>query len=138
MKNWFRERRERMRERMSMCYGNDELNRLLNWICVLFCILSFIPKMYFLIFFAFGIMIYTSFRGFSKNKYKRQDELDKYLRLKAGFVKQWRFRRLVFKERKDFVYFKCPKCRAILRVPRHRGEIIVTCRECKAKFDKKT
>lgn len=39
---------------------------------------------------------------------------------------------------KEHKYFKCPKCKARLRVPKGRGRITVTCPRCGNKFDKKS
>jgi sugar phosphate permease len=87
---------------------------------------------------AFILLVYTTFRTFSKNVYKRRAELDKFLAVKRKIKKKRDFRRLVLRERKEYVYFKCPYCKEYLRVPRGRGKIIVTCRVCHRKFDKKT
>ena len=138
MRGWFSRMLERIRDRLSLAYGNDEINLVLNILSFILCLASFIPKLSFLFYIALAILIYTTYRALSKNIYKRQSELDRYLRLKNRASKKIQFYKLVFKERKDYVYFKCPKCKAILRVPRHRGEIVVTCRECGEKFDKKT
>ena len=35
-------------------------------------------------------------------------------------------------------YFDCPKCRQLVRVPRGKGKIAITCPRCREKFVKKT
>jgi ribosomal protein L37AE/L43A len=35
-------------------------------------------------------------------------------------------------------YFECPRCRQIVRVPRGKGKIAITCPKCKERFIKKT
>ena len=35
-------------------------------------------------------------------------------------------------------YYKCPKCKQLVRVPRGKGKISITCPRCKEKFVKKT
>ena len=35
-------------------------------------------------------------------------------------------------------YFSCPKCKNNLRVPKGKGEIVITCPVCKTRFDAKT
>ena len=128
----------RLRYKLSFCYGTDELNRFLNIVTILLCVLSFIPHLRFLSLIAFILLIYTSFRTFSRNIYKRRAELDKFLAVKRKIKKKRDFRRLVRRERKEYLYFKCPYCKEYLRVPRGRGKIVVTCRVCKRKIDKKT
>ena len=41
-------------------------------------------------------------------------------------------------ERETHKYFKCKKCKAVLRVPKGRGKIEITCPKCRAKVIKKT
>ena len=128
----------RIRYKLSFCYGNDELNKLLNILTVVICLISFIPPLRFLYFIALFLLIYTTYRSFSKNIYKRRAELDKYLALKNKIKARRAFRRLVRRERKEYLYFRCPYCKEYLRVPRGRGKILVTCRVCHKKIDKKT
>ena len=42
-----------------------------------------------------------------------------------------------FKNRKVYLYYRCPQCRAWLRLPRNIGEKTVTCGKCGATFKKK-
>lgn len=128
----------RLRMKLSRCYGTDELNRVLNIVTLVFCFLGLFHYLRIFTLFAFVLLIYTSFRTFSTNIYKRRAELQKYLNFKAKRQKKKNFRRLVRSERKDYLYFKCPSCKEYLRVPRHRGKIVVTCRVCGKKIDKKT
>lgn len=92
------------------------------------------------IFYGIGIvlMVYSYFRVFSKNLNKRRAENAKYFqyrsKLTSGF-RDWRERR---KQSKDYVFFRCPSCKAMLRVPRGKGKIRVTCRKCGNTFERKT
>ena len=43
-----------------------------------------------------------------------------------------------FKQRKDYHYYRCPKCGQQLRVPRGRGKISITCPKCGNQFIKKS
>lgn len=64
----------------------------------------------------------------------------------AGFV--WRFvrkstvryrqERTRFRERKTYMHVHCPQCRNVLRLPRGKGRLSVTCPVCKKAFDKAT
>lgn len=128
----------RLRMRLARCYGNDELNMrlgLYSIICVAFAVF---PYMYFMIIPALCLTGYTTYRAFSTNTYKRKAELDKFLARKAKKTKKKNLKKLIRRERKNFLYFKCPKCKEYLRVPRGRGEIVVTCRVCGEKIDKRT
>ena len=43
----------------------------------------------------------------------------------------------VFRD-KEHRYFRCPNCGQYLRVPRGKGKINVTCRNCGASFEEKS
>jgi len=124
-------------------YGNDQLNVFILFASLPFGILSmifggFVGLAFTLI--QFVMLGFWAMRAFSKNIYKRQAENQGFLRfwnmLKGKFsgVSGF-FARL--KDRKH-KYFKCPKCKSRLRVPRGRGEITVTCPRCRNRFDKKS
>ena len=92
------------------------------------------------IFYGAGIalLIYSYFRVFSKNLNKRRAENAKYFHFRSKFTSgftNWRERQ---KQRKDYVFFRCPSCKAMLRVPRGKGRIRVTCRKCGNNFERKT
>ncbi|MBO5203873.1 MAG: hypothetical protein J6B72_04605 [Clostridia bacterium] len=67
------------------------------------------------------------YRMFSRNIAKRRKENEKF----CGF---FRLRKNKFKDRKTHVYRKCPKCRAILRLPKAKGKHFVVCPRCKHRF----
>ena len=77
-------------------------------------------------------IIYAYFRAFSKNIASRHRENDWYINevvLPLGsYLKR---------DRKNYAYFKCPICRQVLRAPKGRGRIRVTCSRCTSKFEKK-
>ena len=128
----------KLRVWLSQCYGTDELNKFLNIILIILCVLSLIPYLYFFSILSLSLCIYIVYRTFSRNYYKRRQELDKFLAIKAKIRKKRNFKKLVRRERKEYLYFKCPHCKEYLRVPRGRGKIVVTCRVCRRKIDKKT
>ncbi len=74
---------------------------------------------------------YFWFRILSKNIYKRVQENQKYL----GEIKMIKTR---WQQRKTHKFFRCPKCKTWLRVPKGRGKITITCVKCATKFDKRT
>lgn len=66
-------------------------------------------------------------RMFSRNIAKRRRENERF----CGFFK---LRKNKFKDRKTHVYRKCPKCGAVLRLPRAKGKHPVVCPRCKNRF----
>lgn len=66
------------------------------------------------------------FRTFSRNIYRRQRENRRMLQL---------WNRL--RDRRNR-YFRCPKCKQTVRVPRGRGKLCIRCPKCGEKFIRKT
>ena len=74
----------------------------------------------------YGLLIYSFFRMFSRNIYKRQREHRRFTQL-------W----MRLKDRNNR-YFRCPNCKQTVRVPRGRGKICIRCPKCGEKFTRKT
>jgi len=110
-------------------YGTDKLNNLLLGLGFISCFASVLMRNYVVSLtfsvLAYGFMLLALFRCFSRNTYKRYRENRKYLLLLERV-----------RDRKHR-YFSCPRCRQIVRVPRGKGKIAITCPKCKEKFTKK-
>jgi ribosomal protein S27E len=98
---------------------------------------------------ALALIIYALFRCFSKNISQRRAEQWKFqiammafarffVNNTAGIRKFFRFQSLKWKNRKTTVYFKCPNCKNVLSLPKHKGKLAVTCTVCGHEFIKKT
>ena len=101
---------------------------------VVFLIYGFLPQGILKLIFSlitYGLMIYAYFRILSKKIYKRTQENKKYL----GAINMTKTR---WKQRKTHKFYRCPKCKTWLRVPKGRGKITITCVKCSTKFDKRT
>lgn len=122
-------------------YGIDELSKLLSYVALIMLIVSMflgqtVKSIVFAI--AFVILIYTYFRVFSKNFEKRRAENMKYLNRKQHITEWFKLRRDMWKQRKEFKFFKCPSCKAVLRVPKGKGQVRIVCKKCGTAFEKKT
>ena len=119
-----------LRNFMAGRYGMDRLNMVILWAGVISSLLSAIIPVapVNLIFWALSyiLMILSIFRMLSRNTYKRYQENRKFLQI---------FDRLKDRQHR---YFDCPKCRQMVRVPRGKGKIAITCPRCREKFVKKT
>lgn len=73
------------------------------------------------------------FRFLSKNISKRQSENMRFIRNKEKLKKAFKS-----DNTKTHRVYKCPQCRAKVRVPRGKGKIRITCPKCKATFIKRT
>lgn len=114
--------------------GVDSLGRAL-FIPMVFCILlsMFIPNnvvRFILSIIVWLIIFYMYFRMFSKNISKRRAE-------NAWYEGKVRYLKTRIKQRKDYRFYTCPKCKTHLRVPKGAGKIIITCKNCGEKFERK-
>ena len=131
---WFRQFSARMaaglRNFMTGRYGTDRLNMVILCAGLVASILSMMvsrqPLNLFFWALSYGLMIWAIFRSLSRNTYKRYQENRKFLQV---------FDRLKDRQHR---YFDCPKCRQMVRVPRGKGKISITCPRCREKFIRKT
>ena len=120
----------RMQRFMAGRYGTDRLNMTILSAGLVACLISpfFKNAGINLLFTAisYGLMIWAIYRSLSRNTYARYQENRKFLQF---------FDRLKDRQHR---YYDCPKCRQVVRVPRGKGKIAITCPKCKEKFIKKT
>ncbi len=115
-------------------YGNDQLNTTL--------LIAYLTLLVFSLFFdhlTFTVLgavclIVCLFRMLSKDIHVRRAENDKFLRLSKRFTGFFKLQRNRFRDRKTHVYRRCPSCRAMLRLPKKKGEHSVCCPACKKSF----
>ena len=138
MRAWLDTLRVRLAQWMYGRYGTDALSVFLHTAVFVCVVVSFVPAFSFLAVAGLCLLTWDIFRTLSRNCAARKKELNIYLREKKKLTDQWKLAKQIFRERKTHCYFRCPACRAMLRVPKHRGEIVVTCPKCKTKTDKKT
>ena len=121
--------------------GTDELCRFLLVLSLVLLLLSMLIKglvgsiLWALV---LAALIYCYFRILSRNVYKRRSENEWYLRQKNAVSKWFRSLRDRWKQRKEYRFFRCPSCHALLRVPKGKGKILLTCRKCGRRFERKT
>ena len=111
-------------------YGTDKLNTWILGAGVAACLISVLIPVplvkLILTTVSYILLIWSIFRCFSRNTYKRYRENRRFLMLLDRF-----------KDR-EHRYFDCPKCRQNVRVPRGKGKISITCPKCKEKFIRKS
>lgn len=119
-----------LRNFMAGRYGTDKLNMVILCVGLAVSLLSvffkYAPVNLLLVLLSYGLMIWAIFRTLSRNTYKRYQENRKFLQI-IGRLKDRNNR-----------YFDCPKCRQMVRVPRGKGKISITCPRCHEKFIRKT
>lgn len=121
--------------------GMDDFSRFLLIVTLVCIVLSwFFGGILKSLFYMLGLagLVYTYVRILSRNIYKRQMENGWYLR-KRDAAKRWlRSLRDRWKQRRDYRFFRCPSCHTLLRVPKNKGKLLLTCRKCGNRFERKT
>ena len=114
--------------------GTDELNRFLLVLWMILWVVTMLYPILLLLIISLFLIGYSLFRSFSRNIQKRQAENAKYLAIKKKVVQFFKRQRNRIRDIKTHRYRKCPRCKAILRLPLKKGEIAVDCPRCKEHF----
>lgn len=118
--------------------GQDHLGRACYIAGLIILIVSLFTRQFWLYYVTIAFLGYSIFRMLSKNLSQRQKENMWFLR-KTGSVKKWfRVQKMRWKDRKVSRYFKCTKCKQMIRVPVKRGKIEITCPKCRNTFIRRT
>ena len=124
----------RLQQFMMGRHGTDDLGQALNILALGVMVLGlFVPQLSSL---AMVVLIVCFYRMFSRNTYARSHENEQYLQWKNKLTKWCSIRVIRFKNRKMYLYFKCPSCKQDLRVPRGKGDVTITCPICKTEIKK--
>lgn len=119
-------------------YGSDELGvalLILTFLLMILIKIIDIPYLGLLVYIPLGFCLY---RILSKKVYKRRQENFIFLGWLNPFKNHLRNLKIRVQDRKTHKYFKCPKCGQMVRLPKGKGKICITCPKCKHEFVKKT
>ena len=86
----------------------------------------------------FAAYAYSLYRMFSRNLDKRRAENRRYVTFMERQKKKRTQAMNRFKNRKVYKYFKCPGCKAWLRLKKGSGVVTVTCSRCHTSFTQKS
>ena len=142
---WFQNTGLWVRRQMAGRYGVDALGRALAIGGLVLLILAMLTQRLgggllsaLLGMLAFVAILWNYIRFFSRNIPRRAAENQKYRDLVDGLRGWLCLRKECFAQRKDYCFFRCPSCRRLVRVPKGKGRIRITCRQCGFAFEKKT
>ena len=118
-------------------YGWDALNLFLIGLSLVLYVADIFVRASVLYVLYTLLLILALFRMLSRNFARRRAENAKFM-VVAGPVIRWvKLRRTIHRD-KEHRYFKCPNCGQQLRVPRGKGKVSITCRNCGVSFEEKT
>ena len=138
MNNFLQKLRDTMYRLSYGRYGADALSKFLLWGGIGFWGVYIFTRIRFLYSIAVLMWVFNIFRCYSKNFAQRRKELDAYLFYKNKFDSKTAIYKRMWREKDTHRFFKCPTCKTVVRLPKGKGKIEISCPKCKTKFVKKT
>ena len=121
-------------------YGADQLWRALMIFYLLAIVITNIVyrfskiAYYSLSVLSLAIIIFAVFRVFSKNIEARRKENQEWLKITGGIRQKFIFAKERNKKKKTHKFVKCKQCKKVLRLPKNKGKLNVSCPHCKNQF----
>lgn len=140
--------KQTLRSFMNGRHGADQLSMALLWVGLISYLLgsilggiqgAFLWPLLGMLMCTLGLAayIFCVYRMFSRQVDKRRAENRRYMAYTERKRTERRQAKVRFQNRKKYRYFRCPGCRAWLRVPRGTGVVTVTCSRCHTSFTQK-
>lgn len=129
--------KDSFRRFMSGRYGSDQLSMTLLIGGLIVSLASSLVGSRLLAYLGLAAYIWAIYRTMSRNIEKRRSENAKFMDFRRNFKSNASQFFTRMKNWKKFKYFRCPQCKARLRLPRKVGEVTVTCGKCKHQFKQK-
>ena len=134
--------RDRMIRFMQGRYGADAYGKFLSTVVIILLVVEIfttsVSLRACLNILTLAMLVYLYFRMFSKNYSKRYAENQKYLEVSAPirtFVQRQKSHAV---QRKNYRLYKCPECKQMVRVPKGKGRIAISCPKCHKEFIRKS
>ena len=126
-----------LRRMMEGRYGSDQLGMALLGIYLILVLFARLFHSSLLSWAATVVILWGFYRMFSRQLERRRAENARFLEAVSPMVRRYNVSKCR-RQDKEHCYFKCPNCGQQLRVPRGKGKLSITCRNCGVSFEKKT
>ena len=130
--------KEKLMRFMAGRYGFDPFGRATLIGALIVMVLSGLFESAILSLLSWALIIYTYFRLFSRNIYRRSAENQAYLEKTRGIRTWFNSQKSLMAQKKTHHIYKCPTCHQKIRVPRGKGRIEIRCPKCQTRFIKKS
>ncbi len=137
MRRWLERSKARLSQWMRGRYGADELSRFLVPVSLALFALSCFRTLRWCYPAALILMLVSVLRCWSRNTEQRARERAAFLRAVRRVRSKRNVRKQRWADRKSYRYLTCRQCRTVLRVPRGKGKLEITCPRCGERFRKK-
>lgn len=119
-------------------YGMDQLGMALAGCYFILAIIGSFVHLWVLNGISYVPLVLCIFRVTSKAQNKRYYENQKFLSFIRPFQERFQVTKRRFNERSTHRFYRCKSCGQVIRVPKGRGKLAITCPKCKYEFIKKT
>ncbi|MBR2848114.1 MAG: hypothetical protein IKB87_01510 [Clostridia bacterium] len=116
-------------------YGTDALYYALFAVWFLLHVLFAFTGEWIFTALSFSVLLFMTYRVFSKNTSRRRKENEAFLKLWRPIAAWWKLGLCRIRDARTAVYRKCPQCKAVLKLPRRRGRHTTNCPRCAHRFD---
>ena len=130
--------REKFRQFMAGRYGTDAWTQSLSIRAVALLLVSLLPGRGLFPWRGLAALIYCYSPPFSRNISRRTEENYRFCSFQERLAGKWKGVKRRWADRNTYRYYRCPKCRQMLRVPKGRGRIEISCPRCGTQFIKKS
>ncbi len=130
--------KEKVQRFMMGRYGFDELSKLSLLLTLALMVASMFARNRVVYAVSLVLLIYSYWRALSKNISKRQQENQRFLNIRYQSIARWDKWKSRREQKKIYRFYKCPQCGQMVRVPKGRGRICITCPKCQAEFIRKS
>lgn len=118
-------------------YGMDKLNYFTVLTSVILNLSGNLFRIKILVLMGEVLFLYFAFRFISRNKPQRFKENQKFITFTNDCRRKINQAKARHNDKKNN-YFKCPKCKTYLSVPKGAGKVCIICRKCNHQFIKKS
>jgi DNA-directed RNA polymerase subunit RPC12/RpoP len=115
--------KENIRKFLTGRYGIDELGKVLLWVSLILYMFGVLFQNAGLLFLSLVSVIIFLYRYMSRQIYERRKENSQLMR----YVKLWKMK---YEYRKTAKIYMCSQCGKMIRVPKGKRKIQITCRNC--------
>ena len=119
-------------------YGVDQFARFLNFFVIILLVVSMLTRQGLVYLAALGLMVYSNYRIFSRNRGRRYAENARFLQRTAKVRSYFATLGRDMKMRRTHHIYRCPECQQKIRIPRGKGKIAVRCPKCSTEFIRKS
>ena len=119
-------------------YGADQLGRATFWVSLILFAVFILTGLKAFLLVALLLVILSYYRMLSTNISRRANENRIYLARTAGIRSRLSGMSKQMSERRHYRIYRCPNCRQKIRIPKGKGNILITCPKCHIEFNKKS